>query len=283
MGSLSKQLALLRRFFRRRGVSRPSQQEWLRLILLVRKLQRSHLVFLQRFEDVRSLSATITSFRGSFGALEERLGQAHGSLDLIQESLVRTLQRVEPLANLRAEGAGFDEMLGRLEGLAQHLGELTRTLPVESSRASELGETLVHLQDLAGFIESVATRFEGQLAGQLPMPAAEASPVPVVGTDDAQALRASLRAAELQRAQLETKHAEELAQVADHAQRRLQRIEEELRSKKRGLSELTQQNIALQGQVSKLETELSARAKQAGTPLSSLSKLMRPGDGDSEE
>jgi chromosome segregation ATPase len=276
MGSLSKRLAFVRRFLRRSRVPRPNQQEWLRLILLVRKLQRGHIAFLQRFEDVRSLSGTLTSFRGSFDGLEERLGQAHGSLDLIQESLALTLERVEPIAKLRAEGAAFDEMLERLEALAQHLGELTRTLPVEATRASELGETLVHLQDLGGFLESLAGRFESQLVLHAPEADAAQQTLAAGSTDDPQALQAALRAAELLRVQLESKHAEELAQVADHAQRRLQRIEEELKSKKRGLSELTQQNIALQGQVSRLEAELSARAKQASSPLAPLSQLMHP-------
>src|SRR5688572_20932434 len=64
--------------------------------------------------------------------------------------------------------------------------------------------------------------------------------------------RERLRASELARVELETRHAGELSQMADHVGRQIQRLEDDLKKKKRGLSELTQQNIQLQNQLARL-------------------------------
>jgi uncharacterized small protein (DUF1192 family) len=78
--------------------------------------------------------------------------------------------------------------------------------------------------------------------------------------------------------ELENKHATELSQVADHAQRQIARLEDDIKKKKRGLSELTQRNIQLQNEVNALKAEAAAkdegppavRARAGGQALSSL-------------
>jgi hypothetical protein len=73
--------------------------------------------------------------------------------------------------------------------------------------------------------------------------------------------------------------------MADHVGRQLQRVEEDLKKKKRGLAELTQQNIALQSQVTSLQGKTGAGPSaepSAPLPRSStgpLSQLMQPGEG----
>ncbi|MEQ1894816.1 MAG: hypothetical protein ABL998_19920, partial [Planctomycetota bacterium] len=84
--------------------------------------------------------------------------------------------------------------------------------------------------------------------------------------------------------ELENKHATELSQVADHAQRQIARLEDDIKKKKRGLSELTQRNIQLQNEINTLKAEVAAsnenppavRPRAGGQPLSALMTM----DGD---
>jgi hypothetical protein len=54
--------------------------------------------------------------------------------------------------------------------------------------------------------------------------------------------------------------------MADHVGRQLQRVEDDLKKKKRGLAELTQQNIALQNQLARLQNETGAATADPAEP-----------------
>jgi len=314
----------LRRLLGRGRAPRPKEQEWLRLILLVRKLQRSQFAFFQRFDEVRDLNGTLASFRNDFGAFQAQLSQSQEVLGRLEQGLERGLDRIElPVMAARVGGA-LDVRLARLDALARNLREIAAA-PVDTPLAAEMGATLAYLQELVGSFESLARRIEGAasaeppkrvepgttLAGRalgetsqaaerqasemgatlaylqelvasfgalaerfegasLPVPEPEVAPVepgpaqPDWSSPDRAgveaelaSLRERLRQAELHQAELEAKHALELTQVADLAQSRAQRVEQDLKTKKRGLADLTQQNLALQAEIARLKTEVA--------------------------
>ena len=95
--------------------------------------------------------------------------------------------------------------------------------------------------------------------------------------EDLAGLREKLRASELARVELETRHTAELTQMADHVQRQLQRVEDDLKKKKRGLAELTQQNIILQTQLARLQAGggTAADVKEPPAPLPNSTAFAR--------
>lgn len=385
---LKRAFGPLRRLFRRRRS--PSEQEWLRLILLVRRMQRGQLAVASRLDEVRELTGVVGSFRTDFGTLHDQLAQARTAAEALERGLA---ERLGVLANLPDAGeeramlerriVTLDRLAGRLEAIAakapgahtialeladqvQRLNELATR--IESAAAAQgtqgqdalarlheriqelaeglaraepappavpppppapfpmeeldqrfmmLGEQLgdvhaevrklgpqpdAHLQEnMLARLERLATRLEksgrGRGAGVAPEElepllervaeltarldgSAAAWPVgpggASAGSEVAQeleelrvqvtyeqetrhateaeltALRERLRASELAKVELETRHATELTQMADHVSRQIQRLEDDLKKKKRGLSELTQQNIQLQNQLARL-------------------------------
>jgi len=389
---LKRAMGPLRRLFRRRRS--PSEQEWLRLILLVRRMQRGQLAVASRLDEVRELTGVVGSFRTDFGTLHDQLVQARTAAEALERGLA---ERLGVLANLPDAGeeramlerriVTLDRLAGRLEAIAakapgahtialeladqvQRLNELATR--IESAAATQgtqgqdelarlyeriqelaeglaraepappavpslpppapfpmeeldqrfmmLGEQLgdvhaevrklgpqpdAHLQEnMLARLERLATRLEksgrGRGAGVAPeelepllervaeltarlegagaWPAGAEAVLPggALGPELAQeleelrvqvsfeqearhaseaeltGLRERLRAAELAKVELETRHATELTQMADHVSRQIQRLEDDLKKKKRGLSELTQQNIELQNQLARL-------------------------------
>jgi hypothetical protein len=76
-----------------------------------------------------------------------------------------------------------------------------------------------------------------------------------------------------------------MTQMADHVQRQLQRVEDDLKKKKRGLAELTQQNIALQTQLARLQGTKPPDAAGAEPPaaLPSSTSISRRSKADKGE
>src|SRR5262245_8743110 len=104
----------LRRLFRRRRAPRPGEQEWLRLILLVRKLQSSQYAFVQRLDEIRALTGALTTFRSDFSALHEQLSAARESAGELERGLSERLNHLEPLHEPDRERAVFDQRIQRL-------------------------------------------------------------------------------------------------------------------------------------------------------------------------
>ncbi len=75
------------------------------------------------------------------------------------------------------------------------------------------------------------------------------------------ALGERLRASELARVEFEAKHTSELSQIADHARHQIERLEDELKKRKRGLSALTEQNIQLQTALDELRRSAERRTE----------------------
>jgi chromosome segregation ATPase len=404
----------LRRLLRGRRAPNPSEQEWLRLILLVRRLQRGQLAFAERLDEMRTLSAALGSFRSDLGTLQEQLGAARESAGELEQGLGERLRklpdpgaehaaldrrvgaldaitaRLETLAGqapgapvelgtvlarlselaARFEGAqaaeravgGQDELARLYERMLELAEDLARRPPPadlsDSAFARDAGACLARtavqlekletsLQELATStgadahretlerIEVLATRLERRSVGpgaakeltallnrfeklanrmeQAPVALPELPPETVGGGPDPETARAleelrvgllceqesrrrveeelestreKLRASELARVELDTRHTAELAQMADHVGRQLHRVEEDLKKKKRGLAELTQQNIALQAEVARFQGGAKAGAGEPPAALpraggGALSQLMQAaGEGN---
>ncbi len=402
----------MRRLFRRRRAPGPSEQEWLRLILLVRRLQRGQLTFAQRLDEIRTLTSALGSFRSDLGAMHEQLGAARESAGELERGLSERLQNLDALPDPGAERAALDQRLASLDAVAARLETLAGQAPAahghelgavlerfddlaarfESVQAAErsvggqeelaqlyerilelaegqsrrpavdlsdsafareagarlarMGEQLENLegalQELAAStgaskhkqtlarIEKLAVRLERRSAGpgaakemtallnrfealanrleqtpaalsELPSESSPSGPDPETTRAleevrvallceqesrrrfeaELESAREKLRSSELARVELDTRHTAELAQMADHVGRQLQRVEEDLKKKKRGLAELTQQNIALQNELARVQSGTAASSgpePQAPLPRTStgpLSQLMR--------
>lgn len=408
----------LRRWLRGRRAPRPNDQEWLRLILLVRKLQHHQLAFVQRFDEIRALTGALGAFKSDFGALHEQLGAARITAAELESGLAGGLEKLEALPDPKAEHAELDQRLEKLDGLSQRLETLAAATPNELPFSAELGTVLAELRALASRmegaqreeraaggqtelaqlyermqelaeglaqgarpddgadarhaqleeqltrlentltalsngtvandadgeevftpgpierLEALANRLEGaressasaealggvlarfeelaQRLESLPSALPELPAAPGAGSAEFQeltqqftelraayeavedsrqrlereleAVKSQLRASELARMELENKHATELSQVADHAQRQIARLEDDIKKKKRGLSELTQRNIQIQNENNALKAELAAkdegppavRPRAGGQALSALMTM----DGD---
>jgi len=383
---MKRAFGALRRMLRRRRAPSPHEQEWLRLILLVRRLQHGQLAFAQRLDEIRALTAALGSFRSDVGALHEQLGAARLSAGELEHGLFERLQHLDALTGADEERAALDRRIANLDALAARLETLatqapsTRTGPeldtvltrfgelasrfeaahaaeravggqeelaqlyerilelaeglaqkptpvdlsdsafardagarlvrigqqleklqttvqelTSTSSAKAHGETLAQIERLAARLErrsagpgaakeltALLNRFEA-LANRMEQAPVALPALPaetVTSAPDAETTRAleelrvallceqesrrrveaelesgreRLRASELARVELDTRHTAELAQMADHVGRQLQRVEEDLKKKKRGLAELTQQNIELQNQVARLQ------------------------------
>lgn len=405
----------LRRWLRGRRAPRPSDQEWLRLILLVRKLQHHQLAFVQRFDEIRALTGALGAFKSDFGALHEQLGAARLTAAELESGLSSGLEKLQALPDPSIEHAALDQRIAGLDALSDRLETLAAAQPKELPFSAELGTVLSELRSLASRMEAAQREeraaggqtelarlydrmqelAEGLASGARPDEGAEAratqldeqlarlentlaalsngtvandergaevfTPGPIErlealaarleGSGDAsasaealggvlarfeelaqrleslpatppelpaqggassaefqaltqqftelraayeavedsrlrlerelEAVKSQLRASELGRMELENKHATELSQVADHAQRQIARLEDDIKKKKRGLSELTQRNIQLQNENNQLKAEAAARDQgppavrpHAGRqPLSSLMTL----------
>ena len=393
---LRRAFGSLRRLLRARRSPRPSEQEWLRLILLVRRMQRGQLAVAQRLDEIRALTGVLGSFRSDFGTLHEQLSAARESAGELERGLSERLSKLDTLPDAREERAALDQRIRALDGLTEKLQTLAAHAPsahtllgefsplvarlgdlaarIEAAQASEravggkdelarlyeriqeLAESLakptqvlesadpstardfqeqlttfgVQLSALEGAIQcfaeqenaggqaelvkrlerivqrldrkargsrtgdaaassglspeefipflarlkAVALRFEELPSGSSGTPANDVAPSPELIAEleqlriqlaceleprrrqeaEMEAARECLRSSELARVELETRHANELAQMADHVGRQLQRVEDDLKKKKRGLAELTQQNIQLQNQLTRLQS-----------------------------
>jgi len=417
MSQSSKRSAFgaLRRWLRGRRAPRPNDQEWLRLILLVRKLQHHQLAFVQRFDEIRALTGALGSFKSDFGALHEQLGAARLTAAELESGLSSGLEKLQALPDPKLEHDALDQRIAGLDALSSRLETLAAAQPKELPFSAELGTVLSELRALASRmeatqreeraaggqtelaqlyeriqelaegistgsrpdegaearaaqldeqlgrlentlaalsngtvandeagaevftpgplerLEALASRLEGagessasstglagvlarfeelaqrleSLPGALPELPAESGAssaeyqaltqqygelrAAYEAVEDSrqrlerelEAVKSQLRASELGRMELENKHATELSQVADHAQRQIARLEDDIKKKKRGLSELTQRNIQLQNEVNQLKAEAAAqsegppavRPRVGGQPLSSLMTL----------
>ena len=420
--SLKRVLASLRRLVRRQRVPTPSEQEWLRLILLVRKLQHGQLAFVQRLDEIRALTGVVGSFRSDMGALHEQLDAARLTAGELERGLSERMEKIDALPDPAGERADVDRRLAHMDGFAARLERLAAQTPHASAPSPELEAVLARFGELAARIESaheverrvggqdelarlyariqelaesvgrapragatdgegttgvstelgehvarfgeqletldcslealgagdslqvlgdtlarlekLARRFEkksgelrasamtsGELAAllarfealadrleqlpsmlpELPADALAQRPLDAEGARELEALRAAvlfeqesrrqtddelraskekLRSSELARVELETRHATELTQMADHVQRQLQRVEDDLKKKKRGLSELTQQNIALQNEIARLQAAGGASAAEPPAPLPSSTSITRRTKGE---
>jgi DNA repair exonuclease SbcCD ATPase subunit len=266
----------------------------MRLILLVRRLQGSQVAILRRFDEVRALTAAVSSFRGEFQDLDQRLDRASESFARMEQGLSEGFSKLEPPEISAEKVEVFDEGVARLEAVAQHLGELGAEA-ANDPRGEELEATLAFLQELGTSLEAIAGRLSAAEPPVPPVPPAaespaEREPTPVEPADEGELvrLREALRAAELTRHELESKHAQQLTEVADHGRAAARRLEDDLKKKKRGLAELTQQNIALQNEVARLREELAAasRSPERLTPAlpaetgsrPSLMQMFQPGE-----
>ncbi|MSR63175.1 MAG: hypothetical protein EXS08_12100 [Planctomycetes bacterium] len=399
-------LASLRRAFGRRRAPRPRDQEWLRLILLVRRLQSGQLTIAKRFDEVRSLSGALGSFRSDIDALREQLASGgarepvhfadasasprssapalerglaqldavtarletvaaqvptelpfKSDLDAVLGRLGETAARLEGAEEAVLKIGGQDELARlyeRIQEMAEtfartpqastedqektvdpRLGELLERveLALQAQPADALAEPLARLEALTESIgsepqpgtsdtglseallarfEALAERFESSPSALPDLPSGsilaggEVVDLRAEVEDqrakfqcelesrrrveaELEALRAQLRSSELTRMEIESRHSSELAQVADHARRKIVVLEEDLKKKKRGLAELTQQNIALQTALARHSAAADSESPAAAEPASALprkgsaplSKLMRPdGTGD---
>lgn len=364
---------MLRRILRRVRTSGPSEQQWLRLILLVRRLQRGQIAFAQRLDEVRALSGVLGSFRSNFGALQEQLVAARESAAELEQGLAERLGKLDLLPDPDRERAALDQRLGVLDELLLRAERLAGQVPAGVAHANELGAQLARLGELATRFESLH-QTERTVGGQEELarlyeriqelaeglaeghaapstgrsPASEAleylagrfehlsrcvetlvaeakSVASAEATDQLQALarlervaerlelapaalpelplgtipddgaaaqeledfrvqlvfeqdsrrrtegelesvRERLRASEMARVELETRHSTELAQMADHVGQQLRRVEDDLKKKKRGLAELTQQNIQLQNKLARLQAGADARLDPDAPP-----------------
>jgi DNA repair ATPase RecN len=382
---LKRAFGSVRRLLRRRRV--PSEQEWLRLILLVRRMQRGQLAVAHRLDEIRALTGVLGSFRSDFGSLHEQLSLARESAAELEQGLSERLAKLDDLPDPREERAAVERRLLNLDRLANRFESLAVQAPNSHLAASELTTQVHRLADLAGRLEAQAeaerepegqselarlyeriqelaegvackenaspapmdeldqrfmllgeqlgdvhaavrkleksgdgsrheelftrlerlsTRLErnsrtprspgvapeelipllarlealvlrlDQVSEGLTAGAPAASSSFEVAPDlapeieelrvslacelearqrteaELESCRERLRASELARVELETRHAGELSQMADHVGRQIQRLEDDLKKKKRGLSELTQQNIQLQNQLGRL-------------------------------
>jgi hypothetical protein len=408
----------LRRMLRGKRAPTPREQEWLRLILLVRRLQHGQYAVVQRLDEIRTLTTALGSFRSELEAMHEQLEAARMSAGDLERGLAERVQRLDGLADPGAERALLDSRLAALDALAARLETLAGQAPadgragqledvlarfeglatrIENTQAAErlvggqdelahlyerilelaeglthrpppvdlsdsafareagarlahmsvqldgLSETVEELSKTTGAkshaetlaqIERLAARLDrrsvgpgaakeltallnrfDRVASRLEQPPA-ALPGPasggVAGAPDAETQRAleelrvaalceqesrrrveadldttreKLRASELARVELDTRHTAELAQMADHVGRQLQRVEEDLKKKKRGLAELTQQNIELQTQLARLQGVAGpggALEPPPALPRGALGRVLppvQPGDG----
>lgn len=250
------------------------------------------MAILHRFGEVRALTAAAASFREGFQDLDRRLDRASESFQRMERGLAEGFARLDPPEVAAEKVEVFDEGLARLEAIAQHLGELAHE-STRDGRGKELGAALASLQEIVASFEGVAGRLEDAAAPQVQSSSVQAPcavPVQPAPIDESEAgrLREALRASELARHELEAHHAQQLTEMADHARRSAQRLEDDLKQRKRGLAELTQQNIALQSEVARLGQELEAarRSPERLYPAlpaetgkrPSLTRLLAPGE-----
>lgn len=389
---LKRALGVLRKLVRRGRAPGPSEHQWLRLILLVRRLQHGQFAFAQRLDEIRVLTGQLGSFRSDFSALHEQLASARETAGELERGLAERLGKLDALPDPEAERAALEQRLAALDALAGRLERLAGQAPVEVLPTDEVGALLAQLDELAGRFEASAAaersaggqnelaqlyeriqeladglassggaaqdaapfapasdealasisaqlahlegaleelianaglanhdetltrlerleqRLERRLEKRGPARgAASAAPeelIPLVARleeltlrleqspatlpelpdeslvsegvsardleelriqlaceqesrrrvdSELESSRERLRSSELARVELETRHTTEMAQMADHVARQLQRVEDDLKKKKRGLAELTQQNLALQNRLSLLQ------------------------------
>jgi hypothetical protein len=385
---LKRALGSLRKLIRRGRAPGPSEHQWLRLILLVRRLQHGQFAFAQRLDEIRALTGQLGSFRSDFGALHEQLASARETAGELERGLAERLGKLDALPDPEAERAALEQRLAALDVVTGRLERLAGQAPAEALPGDEVGALLAQLGELAGRFEASAEAERsagGQnelaqlyeriqemaeglaLSGGAPpdaVPSAHASDealasiaaqlehlegavealaanaalasqdetlerlerlaqrlekrgpargassaapeelIPLVARLEELTLRLEqspatlpelppetlvsegisardleelriqlaceqesrrrvdtelensrerLRSSELARVELETRHTTEMAQMADHVARQLQRVEDDLKKKKRGLAELTQQNLALQNKLSLLQ------------------------------
>jgi hypothetical protein len=148
----------------------------------------------------------------------------------------RAAARLERLSSGPGSGREVTQLLNRFESLANRLEHVPVALPELPSDAvaAPSPETTRALEELrVGLLceQESRRRVEAEL----------------------DASREKLRSSELARIELDTRHTAELTQMADHVGRQLQKVEEDLKKKKRGLAELTQQNITLQSQLARVQ------------------------------
>src|SRR5262245_57890896 len=163
--AMKRVLTALRRWLRRRRAPNPSEQEWLRLILLVRRLQHGQLAFVQRLDEIRALTGVMGSFRSDFAALHEQLGAARVSAGELERGLSERLEKLDGLPDAKAERADVDGRLAVLDGLAARLETLAAQSPAGPAATAELEVVLARITDVATRLES-AQESERGFGGQ---------------------------------------------------------------------------------------------------------------------
>lgn len=250
------------------------------MVVLVRRLQQGMSDLVHRLDDVPLASTTIASFRSGMGELHGELRSARGAL---HELVVELGEHQEHLKFPR----GFLDQLESLEELVERVEEAASTplsgLETQVNRLQELndrveqalGAPVSELQ--ARLARLFVERLEGGEASSPPEPlppavspeaeaehetlrAELANNRQILERADAEvaALTERLHAAELARSTLESRHVENLTELADRARNQIERLEDELKKKKRGLSELTEQNIQLQTELQRLRASPEA-------------------------
>src|SRR5688572_6068962 len=153
----------LRRIFRPRRAPRPREQEWLRLILLVRRLQHGQLAFAQRLDEIRTLTVALGSFRSDIGALHEQLAAARLSAGELERGLAERLQRLDGLPDPSRERALLEQRLATLDALTGRLETLAGQAP-SAGPPGRSDAVLAKLEHLAARLEAAQgpSAFGGQ-------------------------------------------------------------------------------------------------------------------------
>ncbi|HEX6886011.1 MAG TPA: hypothetical protein VF530_21735, partial [Planctomycetota bacterium] len=151
---LKRALGPLRRLLRRRRS--PSEQEWLRLILLVRRMQRGQLAVATRLDEVRELTGVVGSFRTDFGTLHDQLTQARMSAEALERGLAERLGLLANLPDAGEERAMLERRIVTLDRLAGRLESIAAKAPGAHTIALELSDQVQRLNELATRIESAA-------------------------------------------------------------------------------------------------------------------------------
>jgi chromosome segregation ATPase len=193
-----------------------------------------------RLAGIEAQLESLASAVGTLGAGEDREERA-GLLDRLDQLAAKLERGRGRVARVELAPEDLVPVLARLEALALRMEEFSALpeLPPDAVVASEDMELRRELEELRVGLaceQESRRRIESELEG----------------------VRERLRASELARVELETRHATELTQMADHVGRQIHRLEDDLKKKKRGMAELTQQNIALQQKLTRLQPPAGA-------------------------
>ena len=160
----------LRRLLRRMRAPRPAEQDWLRLILLVRRIQHGQLALVRRLDDMHALTGVAATIRSDFQALHEQLGAARESAGELERVLAERQEKAPAEDAHAAEQAEIDRRIATLDALVDRVETLagqapTEHAPGEHTPSGQLEALLARFGELAERIEA-AQEAERAVGGQ---------------------------------------------------------------------------------------------------------------------